>query len=146
MVTLVAVSVAFEFINCLNLMAPLIVLSGADYLSAFTKPQLAALALGFLELRESGLGMVSSLWGLWLLPFGVLVYRSDFFPRVFGVLLIVACFAYLTISIASILSPAPPPVISSVLLAVGAIGELSTMGWMIVKGAKVQALLPQGAA
>lgn len=140
MVTLVAVSVAFEFVNCLNLVAPLLLLGGADFLSAFTKPQLDALALVFLKLRESGLGIVSSLWGLWLLPFGILVYKSGFFPRVLGVLLIVACFAYLGDSIASIISAAPPHVISIVSLTVGAIGELSMMAWMIVKGAKVQPL------
>lgn len=53
----------------------------------------------------------------------------------------VPCFAYLGDSIASIISPAPPHVISVVSLTVGAIGELSMMAWMIVKGAKVQPLL-----
>ncbi len=140
MVTLVAVSVAFEFVNCLNLIAPLILLSGADFLSVFTKPQLDALALVFLKLRDSGLGVVSAFWGLWLLPFGILVIKSGFFPKVLGVLLIVACFAYLADSVASIISPAPPHAISMVALTLGGIGELAIVAWMIVKGAKVQPL------
>jgi Domain of unknown function (DUF4386) len=68
LVTLVAVSVAIELVNCLNLIAPLILLSGADFLSAFTKPQLDSLALGFLRLRSGGSGIVTAFWGLWLLP------------------------------------------------------------------------------
>ena len=136
MVTLVAVSVAFEFVNCLNLIAPLILLSGADFLSIFTRPQLDALALVSLKLRSSGLGIVSALWGLWLLPFGVLVFKSGFFPKVLGVLLIVACFAYLADSVASIVSPAPMQVVSMFALTFGGIGELAIVAWMIVKGAK----------
>jgi hypothetical protein len=140
LVTLVAISVAFEYVNCLNLIAPLILLSGADYLSAFTKPQLDALALVFLKLRGSGLGVVSAIWGLWLLPFGVLVIRSGFFPKILGVLLIIACFAYLAESVASIISPAPIHVVSMLSLALGGVGELAIVVWMIVKGARVQPL------
>lgn len=138
MVMLVGVSVAFEFVNCLNLVAPLILLSGADYLSAFTKPQLDALALVFLKLRNSGLGVVSAIWGLWLLPFGVLVIKSGLFPKVLGVMLILACFAYVADSFTSIVLPAPLPVISNITLAVGGLGELSLVIWLIVKGPKPQ--------
>lgn len=136
MVMLVGVSVAFEFVNSLNLIAPLILLSDADFLSVFTKPQLDALALVFLKLRNSGLGVVSLSWGLWLLPFGVLVFKSGFFPKVLGLLLIVACFAYVTDSITSIMLPAPIQAVSTVTLALGGIGELAIVVWMIVVGAK----------
>ncbi len=34
-------------------------------------------------------------WGLWLLPFGLLVYRSGFLPRFLGVWLMLACFGWL---------------------------------------------------
>lgn len=40
--------------------------------------------------------MLASLFrGLWLLPFGWLVFRSAFLPKFFGVLLMVGCFGYL---------------------------------------------------
>jgi hypothetical protein len=136
MVMLVGVSVAFEFANCLNLIAPLILLSGADFLSVFSKPQLDALVLVFLKLRNSGLGVVSLIWGLWLLPFGVLAIKSGFFPKVLGVMLIVACFAYVTDSITSIMLPVPIPAVSTVTLALGGLGELAIVVWMIVVGAK----------
>lgn len=74
MVALVLVSVPLSFANTLNLGAPLILLSGADFLSAFDKHQLGALAMGFLRLRTFGINAVTALWGLWLLPFGLLVY------------------------------------------------------------------------
>ena len=33
--------------------------------------------------------------GLWLFPFGYLVYQSKFLPKIFGVLLMLGCFGYL---------------------------------------------------
>ena len=83
-------------------MAPLVLLSGADFLSVFSKPQLDALALAFLRVRSNGTSVAMVFWALWLFPFGVLVIRSGFFPRILGVLLIVGCFAYLTVSITAI--------------------------------------------
>jgi hypothetical protein len=138
MVILVSVSVAIEIVNCLNLIAPLILLSGADFLSVFTKPQLDALALGFLRLRTAGISMVSVFWGLWLLPFGILVIKSGFFPKVLGVLLIVACFAYVAGSFTSIVLPAQMPVVSKITLPLAGVGELLLVIWLIVKGAKVR--------
>ncbi len=40
--------------------------------------------------------MVSIFWGLWLFPFGYLVYKSGYIPKLFGVLLMLGCFGYLT--------------------------------------------------
>jgi hypothetical protein len=48
-----------------------VLLNGASYWSAFEKPQLDALALGFLSLRGQGIGAMSAYWGLWLVPLGV---------------------------------------------------------------------------
>src|SRR3989442_11666558 len=95
MVILVSVSCAIGISNIINTMAPLLLLSGADFLSVFTRPQLDALAMGFLRLRGYGLVVNEAFWGLWLFPFGMLVIKSAFFPKFLGVLLIVGCFAYL---------------------------------------------------
>jgi hypothetical protein len=137
MVMLVAVGVAVGVVNLLNQIAPLILLSGADFLSVFTKPQLDALALGFLRLRNSGSHVAMAFWALWLFPFGILVIKSRFFPTVLGVLLIVGCFAYLAVSFTAIVFPAHLQVVNQVTLPFYAIGELSMIIWLLVKGAKV---------
>ena len=105
MVLLVSIGVAVALANLLNKFAPLVLLSGADYLSVFTKPQLDALALGFLRFHSSGAAVTTAFWGLWLFPFGILVIKSGFFPRILGILLLVAGFAYLTSSVTSIVLP-----------------------------------------
>jgi len=137
MVILVSVSVAVAVVNLFNQIAPLILLSGADFFSVFTKAQLDALALGFLRLRSNATYVDMAFWGLWLFPFGVLVIKSGFFPRVLGALLIIGCFAYLTVSFTALVFPAHRQLVSQVALPFFAVGELSMIVWLLVKGAKV---------
>lgn len=138
MVMLVAIAVAIDTVNLLNQMAPLILLSGGDFLSSFTKPQLDALALGFLRLGSNGNDVAMTFWGLWLFPFGLLVMKSGFIPRLIGVLLVVGCFAYVAVSVTSIVLPAHRQIVNLVALPFYAIGELAIMVWLFVKGGKVQ--------
>src|SRR5438445_11774978 len=105
MVALVLVSVAVGFVNVLNNIAALTLFRGADFLAVFDKPQRDALAMLFLGLHRQGLTIDGIFWGLWLFPFGVLVMRSGFLPRILGVWLIVNCFAYLALSFTGLLLP-----------------------------------------
>ena len=138
MVLLVSVGVTIGLANLLNKIAPLILLSGADYLSVFTKPQLDTLALGFLTLNGSGNDVDTVFWGLWLLPFGILAIKSGFFPRVLGILLLVAGVANLTNGVTSIVLPAYSHVVSLVTMPLF-FGEFPIIFWLLIKGAKVPA-------
>jgi hypothetical protein len=131
------VIVPIGFVDLIVQVAPLIVLSGADYLSTFTKPQLDALALSLISLRTNGLVIAFAFWGLWLFPFGMLVMRSGFIPKILGILLIVGGTAYLAASFASIALPAQRQVVSVIALPFYAAGELSMIAWLVVKGVKV---------
>ena len=79
------------------------------------------------------------LWGLWLVPFGLLVMRSRFLPRILGVLLIVNGFAYVAISLTWLLLPAYGNLAFRASMP-ALLGELWIMLWLLIKGAKVQAL------
>ena len=89
MVVFALVSVPISMLSELNQIAALLILSGAEYLMAFTTDQLQALVPLVLDLREHGL-LIAQLLSIWLLPLGYLVYKSGFLPRIFGVLLIIA--------------------------------------------------------
>ena len=139
MVTLVLVSVAIGFLNEVNNIAALTLFRGADFLAVFDKPQRDALAMLFLRLHAQGNFVNEIFWGLWLFPFGVLVIRSGFIPRIIGVLLIVNCFAYVAASLTWLLLPSYGNVVFRAVLP-ALLGELWIMLWLLIKGVKVQPL------
>src|SRR5881296_1408888 len=130
------------FFNTVNDAAALLLVRGADFLSVFDKPQRDAFAMLFLRLHHQGDLANEIFWGLWLFPFGLLVYRSRFLPRILGVWLIINCFAYLAVSFTGLLFPQyEARVFNSAFPAM--LGELAIMLWLLIKGAKPQ---PLGAA
>ena len=137
MVLLVAAGVAAALSNMIYRFAPLVLLDGGatDYLSVFSMPQRQALALEALRLRGSGNAIPTAFWGLWLLPFGLLVTRSGFLPRILGILLLVAGVAYLLGSVTRIVFPEQASVISPFLTPLY-FGEVPIIFWLLVKGAR----------
>ena len=135
MVGLVMVSVAITFVNVLNNIAALTLFRGGDFLAVFDKPQRDALAMLFLRLHNQGTFVNEIFWGLWLFPFGVLVMRSGFLPRILGVLLIVNCFAYLAGSLTWLLLPGYGNVVFQAIVP-AVLGELWIWLWLLIKGVK----------
>ena len=139
MVILLLVSIPISLLNVLNEIAALILVSGADFLSAFEKGQLDALAYLFLRLHGQGFVVAEIFWGLWLFPFGVLVIRSGFIPRFLGVLLFIAGSGYLASSFTSLLLPSYRHLVDQFAMVLTA-GELPIIFWLLIWGAKDQPL------
>jgi hypothetical protein len=134
MVVLVSMGIAVSLGNMLNEFAPLVLLRGAGYASVFTKPQLDALALNSLRFRNMGSAIPTGFWGLWLFPFGILVARSRFLPRILGILLIVAGVSYVVTSATSIVFPDVRRVVSQAMMPLY-FGEVPIIFWLLIKGA-----------
>lgn len=130
-------SVPIMFVNVLNDVAALILVSGADFLSVFEKPQLDALAYLFLRLHGQGITVASIFWGLWLFPFGMLVIRSGFIPRVFGVLLMIAGVAYLSNSFTALVLPRYAELVEKVAMPLY-MAEVPIIFWLLIWGAKTR--------
>lgn len=113
--------------------AALILARGADYLSAFDKPQRDALAMLFLKLHGQGIVASQILWGLWLLPLAALVYRSGFLPRFLGLWLVVNGLVYVAMSLTGLLAPQYNFGISGWAFP-ALLGELALMLWLIIRG------------
>src|SRR4029453_2436003 len=105
MVAFVLVSAAVCFMNVLNNIAALILFRGAEFLSVFDKPQRDALGMLFHRLHSHGIFNAEMFWGLWLFPFGLLVFRSGFMPRFIGVWLMINCFGYVALSVIALFFP-----------------------------------------
>jgi hypothetical protein len=129
------------FLNTLNDVAVLVLARG-DFLSVFDRSQLDAMASLFLHLHHHGILVNEIFWGLWLFPFGVLVFRSGFVPRILGVWLIINGFAYLTLSFTGLLLPHYEDMVSRIAFP-ALVGELATVLWLLIMGAKVQTVNAQ---
>ena len=140
MVILGLLQIPIMFVNALNEIAALALLRGADYLAVFDQPQRQALAMQFLNLHGEGFVVAGIFWGLWLFPFGILVFKSGFLPRILGVLLIAACFGYLAQSFTSLLLPNYEDVVYRFAGIALTLAEPAIILWLLIRGAKDQPL------
>jgi hypothetical protein len=134
-----------DFLNVLNDIAALLLVRGEHFLSLFGKPQQAAFAMLFLRVHDHGLLINEIFAGLWLFPFGILVFRSVFIPRLIGVGLIINGFAYLVISFTGLLVPNYVDRVSRI-VSPALLGELAIMLWLLIKGANPQQLRAEGSS
>ena len=128
-----------DFLNVLNDAGALVLVRGADFLSVFDKPQRDALAMLFLRLHHQEIVAAEILWGLWLFPLAILVYRSGFLPRFLGVWLFVNGIAYLIMSFTGMLVPQYEDMVSSFAFP-AQLGEVVFMLWLVIRGARPQPL------
>src|SRR5437016_9087185 len=138
-VILVVVAIPIAFVNELNSIAALVLVRGADFLSVFEKPQRDAVAMLFLKLHNEGLGVVEMLWGFAFFPLGLLVYRSRFLPRFLGVWLAIDGFAYVILSLTSVLVPQYNQKVYTISQP-ALFGEVAFMLWLVTKGARPPSL------
>lgn len=129
------------FLNTINDAAALLLARGPNFVSTIDKPQRDALVMVFLRMHGQGILANEVFWGLWLFPFGLLVYRSGFLPRFLGVWLMLNCVAYLATSVTGMLWPQYEQRVSNWVFPV-MFGELAVMLWLIIMGAKEKHSLP----
>jgi hypothetical protein len=133
----VVVSIPISFVNFILHSAPLILLSGADYLTVFETDQLYAMVMFYLDLYTVGVMIATIFHGLWLIPLGYLVYKSGYFPRIFGVLEILAGFGFLIEVFAFFLLPPSLVVITYPAIVLEILGEFGFTAWLLLKGANI---------
>ena len=125
-------------INVLPSFIVLLLLSGAGYLRAFEPDQLDALVLLFLNAREYGVYIWQAFFGLHLVVLGYLIYKSGYFPRILGVLVVLGSVGYLIDSFGNILFPNYGEIFGVVVAVTAVIGELPFFLWLLIKGVNVQ--------
>ncbi len=127
--------------NMLNWLNALQLVVGADDLTAIGTGPLQAQALLFFGAYEYGANVAFVFFGIHIALLGYLVIKSDFIPRILGVLLITASIGYFIDSLASILSPEYVSNEAAFWLIVATpavIAEGSLTIWLLLTGGKVQ--------
>ena len=139
MVVFAVVSVPIAMISIANKLEVLDLLHGARYLQA---DQLQNEVMLSLNAYSSGIRATTIFWGLWLLPFGYLVIKSGFLPRILGILLIIGCFGILAGLFGSTLFPGyAETAISTFFEMSSSFGEIGICLWLLIFGVRKPAAL-----
>ena len=137
MVVFVMAQIPVAFLNLLNKFAVLSLIGGSFYLKGFSVDQLNAKILFFLDLYRQGNFINHIFWGLWLFPFGYLVFKSGFIPKILGILLMAGCAGYLIDFFGSFLFPGyDKTIISGYITLPASLGEVGICLWLMIVGVK----------
>ena len=137
MFALVVVQIpAVFFMEALNITS--LLLFKGELLKTFELSQRQDLAMLLLKITGSGSIVSETFWGLWLFPFGYLVYKSGFIPRILGVFLILNGIAYVIHSFTILLLPDYQTIVRQFAFPFWILGEISIMLWLLIMGIKVK--------
>lgn len=135
MVALSVVSVPISFVNMLNKLAILTLISKSSYLGGMDPGELQTQILLYLDYARNGNQLAMVFWALWLFPFGYLVYKSGFIPKIFGILLMAGCFGDLIDFFGHFLFPTyAQTLISSYVGIPASLGEIGICLWLLIIG------------
>lgn len=133
---LVQVPVMF-FMEGLNL-ASLMAFKG-EILREYSLAQRQDWAMALLKINSYGTMALETFWGLWLFPFGHLVYQSGFIPKILGIFLVLNGIAYIVHSFTHILLPQYQSVVYQFSIPFWTLGEISITLWLLIKGVRMRA-------
>ncbi len=120
--------------NLFTSILTLVAVGGAGYLAVFSPSQRDALALFFQDANDYVVLTWGFFFALSLMLTGWLVYRSGFFPKIPGVLLVLAGVGYFAQSYGTIVAPGAADLLTTVVLVLAIPGELVFALWLIFKG------------
>lgn len=135
MIILSVVSVPISMLNLQNRYAVLTLINGAEHTKALDPSQIHSQLMLLLENYDSGILILHIFWGLWLFPFGYLVYRSGFLPRILGILLMIGCVGYIVNFVGNTMfENFSGSLISNIASKPAAFGEIGTCVWLLFRG------------
>lgn len=137
MVILAVISVPMYFINAQNQFTVLSLINEASSYKGFSTEQLQSQVLLYLNNYENGMLPIHIFSGLWLFPFGYLVYKSGFLPKFLGILLMLGSFGYLINFTGNTLVTNYSEIgIGKYIQLPASLGEIGICLWMLIIGIK----------
>ncbi|MEL7121655.1 MAG: DUF4386 domain-containing protein, partial [Bacteroidota bacterium] len=127
---------AIGSLNLLNHYLAYQVLGGAEFLSVFDVAQLNALSLLFMETHRYGYLIAGGFFGLHCLLLGILIYRSNTIPNIFGGFLLGSAAGYLIETFGNFNMPGYEEYTALIVGVAAAIGEISLTLYLLIKGKK----------
>ncbi|HEX7263116.1 MAG TPA: DUF4386 domain-containing protein [Candidatus Dormibacteraeota bacterium] len=134
MLVLVVLATAITCLSALFEFEGLRVATGAVDLAAFGATGTSAIVLLLLDAQHYGLLIAQIFFGLWLAPLGYLAYRSGWFPKALGVVLIAAAASYLVDLLVAFLVPDFAKAVHGFAIILPAIAEPAMVLYLLVIG------------
>ncbi len=135
MVLFALISIPISFVNILNKFSVLTLINKSEYAEKVGQTEWQTQVMLYLENYNNGIEILQIFWGLWLLPFGYLVYKSGFIPKILGVFLMAGCFGYLITFFGGFLySDFNKTIISDIVGFPAPIGEIGICLWLLIMG------------
>ncbi|HYM97347.1 MAG TPA: DUF4386 domain-containing protein [Candidatus Sulfotelmatobacter sp.] len=136
MLVLVSVGAAIVCLNDVFQFESVRVATDGSYAAALGGAGSNALVLLLLDIHHYGFLAAQIFFGLWLVPFGYLAYRSTMFPKALGAALIVGGVCYLVGLLAVFLLPGGGERINTFVTIPSAIAELSMAFYLVLFGVR----------
>lgn len=136
---LVIVQVPATFITSALDITSLMIFKG-DILDTIEISQRQDLAMLLFKINDNTAIALEMFWGLWLFPFGYLVYKSGFIPKVLGVFLILNGIAYVIHFFTHIIFTDYQKIVFKISTPVWTLGEVSIMLWLLIIGIKASSV------
>lgn len=137
MIALILLQVPLSLLGAANEVAALQFIRGGEFLEVFSKPQRDAIVMLMINVDRQGVLVSQVFWGLWLLPLGVLIFRSRFLPRFLGLWLVVNGLAYVALSVIGLVAPEYRSTAFNFATPL-MFGELALAIWLLVVGVRVR--------
>jgi hypothetical protein len=132
MVIFAAAGSVLLLFNILIEIAPLYILNGNEFMSAFSSSQRHSLAMLFYNLYQHGYMIGQIFFSLWVLPLGILIYKSKFMPKILGILFIVeTVFGLMSITVHFLM---PNITIETIMMLPMMVAEFSFMFYLLIRG------------
>jgi len=143
MVVLVTIGASLSFVNILFEFQGMRIATDPGYVAAGGTAGSDALVMLMLDLQHYGYLIAGIFFGLWLVPLGYLAFKSGMFPKVLGIVLVVAGIGYLFDTLAAFVAPEFSTPVHAVAALLGIVGEVSLLAYLLIKGVRTPAPLDQ---
>lgn len=125
---------AIASLNLLNHYMAIETATSGGYLSVLGMEQQETWTMLFLQAHNYGYLLAGAFFGIHCLLLGILLYRSNLFPSIFGILMVLAAFGYLIETFGNIMIPGNEALLANIVGFSAAVGEVSLTFYLLIKG------------
>jgi Domain of unknown function (DUF4386) len=132
MVVLALIAMPMDFMAIANQLDVVSLLTADRYQHLYSTNELLGNVARTLDSASDKIIVSEIFWGLWLLPFGLLVFRCDFLPKVLGVALMLGCMGYLVMVAGEVFRSDFS--LGGWISLPATVGEIGTSLWLLIVG------------